>query len=108
MLKPVKDDADEDLKEEETSQIYLISPSGGEAFAVTSGEEEIHAFSWSPDSRTLYYATRIPWTKEQKDAYRKEWKDVKQYRAAERGDMIFSLDVAEAIARHSGRRQQAG
>ena len=100
-LKPSKDDADDDLKEEETSQIYLISPSGGEAFAVTSGEQEIHAFSWSPDSRTLYYATRIPWTKEQKDAYKKEWKDVKQYRASERGDMIFSLDVAEAISRNT-------
>jgi len=103
--KTAKDDADEDSKgddsrDDETKQIYLISPSGGEAFAVTRGEEEVHAFSWSPDSRTLYYATRIPWTKEQKDAYKKEWKDVKQYRAAERGDMIFSLDVAEVMSRN--------
>jgi len=95
-----KEDSDDDSKDEEISQIYLISPSGGEAVAVTSGEEGIHAFSWSPDSRTLYYATRTPWTREQKDAYKKEWKDVKQYRAAERGDMIFSLDVSDAISRN--------
>jgi len=96
-----KTDSDEDSKEDETAQLYLISPSGGEAFPVTAGEEEIHAFAWSPDSKTLYFTTRQPWTKDQKDAYKKEWKDVKQYRAAERGDTIFSLDVADAISRHA-------
>jgi len=95
-----KKDDDSDSDEEETAQLYLISPYGGEAFPITDGEEEIHAFAWSPDSHTLYYATRQPWTKDQKDAYKKEWKDVKQYRAAERGDSIFSLDVNDAVSRH--------
>ncbi len=85
----------------DTAQVYLISPNGGEAFPVTEGEEEIHAFAWSPDSRTLYFATRAPWTKAQKAAYKKDWKDVSQYRAAERGDTIFSLAVADAISRHA-------
>ena len=92
---------DEDSKSEGKSQLYLIAPSGGEAFPVTKGEEEVHAFSWSADSHTLYYATRSPWTREQKEAYKKEWKDVLQYRAAERGDTVFRLDVADAIARHT-------
>jgi len=83
------------------AQLYLISPNGGEAFPVTEGEEEVHAFAWSPDSRTLYFATRAPWTKAQKAAYKKDWKDVSQYRAAERGDTIFSLAVADAISRHA-------
>ena len=90
-----------DPKEKEIAQIYLISPDGGEAFPLTEGEEGVHAFAWSPDSHTIYFATRQPWTKEQKDAYKKDWKDVIQYRAAERGDTIFSLDVAEAVARHA-------
>ncbi len=94
------DDSGGDAKDSETAQLYLISPNGGEAFPVTQGEEEVHAFSWSADSRTLYFATRTPWTKAQKDAYKKEWKDVNQYRGAERGDEIFSLDVADAIAHH--------
>ncbi len=79
----------------------MISPNGGEAFPITEGEEEVHAFAWSPDSRTLYFATRAPWTKAQKDAYKKDWKDVSQYRAAERGDTIFSLDVADALSRRA-------
>jgi len=97
------DDSDSasDAKDEGASQIYLISPSGGEAFPVTEGAEDVHAFSWSPDSRTIYFATRQPWTKAQKDDYKKEWKDVVQYRTAERGDTIFALDVQAAIARHA-------
>ena len=51
--KEVSSDADTDSKEE-VSQIYLISPNGGEAFAITQGEEDVHAFSWSADSRTIY------------------------------------------------------
>jgi acylaminoacyl-peptidase len=88
-------------KDEEVSQLYLISPNGGEAFSVTEGDLEIHAFSWSADAHTLYFATCSPRSKTQKDDYRKEWKDVEQYRTAERGDTIFALDVAAALARHA-------
>ena len=94
-------DADSDSKDEPPSQVYLISPNGGEAFPVTQGEEEVHTFSWSADSQTLYFATRHPWTKTQKDDYKKEWKDVVQYRTAERGDTIFALDLTAALARHA-------
>jgi dipeptidyl aminopeptidase/acylaminoacyl peptidase len=88
-------------KDDETSQLYLISPSGGEAFPVTQGDEDVHAFSWSGNSQTLYFATRQPWSKAQKDNYKKDWKDVVQYRTAERGDTIFSLDLPVALARHA-------
>jgi dipeptidyl aminopeptidase/acylaminoacyl peptidase len=92
------DDDTSGSKTEGVTQLYLISPNGGEAFAVTSGEEEVHAFSWAVDSKSLYFATRNPWTKEQKDAYREKWKDVVQYRTAERGDTIFALDLFAAEA----------
>src|SRR5258708_3527661 len=94
-------DADDGSKDEEVSRLYLISPAGGEAFPVTQGDEEVHCFSWSADSYTLYFATRKPWTKAQKEKYKKEWKDVVQYRASERGDTIFALDVPAAIAVHA-------
>jgi dipeptidyl aminopeptidase/acylaminoacyl peptidase len=95
------DSGDDDKDDKgEVSQIYLISPTGGEAIAVTQGQEEVHTFSWSADSHTLYFATRNPWTKAQKDEYRKQWKDVIQYRTAERGDTIFALDVGAAVAGH--------
>ena len=94
------DDEDDktDKSDEGVDRVYLISPNGGEAFAITGGQEEVHAFSWSPDSKTLYFATRNPWTKSQKDAYRKKWKDVVEYRTAERGDTIFALEIDKAIA----------
>ena len=96
------DDSDPDPdSKDEASQLYLISPHGGEAFPITRGDEEVHTFAWSSDSQTIYYATRQPWTKEQKDEYKQQWKDVVQYRTAERGDSIFALRVPDAIARHA-------
>jgi dipeptidyl aminopeptidase/acylaminoacyl peptidase len=92
------DDSSADDPDKSASQLYLISPSGGEAFAITSGDQSVHAFCWSPDSKTIYFATRVPWDKEQKDAYKKIWKDTIQYRRAERGDLIYSLDVGAALA----------
>jgi len=94
------DDDTADSKDEGVDQVYLISPNGGEAFAITQGQEEVHSFAWSADSKMLYFATRNPWAKAQKDAYRKQWKDVVEYRTAERGDTIFALDVASAVADH--------
>jgi dipeptidyl aminopeptidase/acylaminoacyl peptidase len=89
-----------DSKDGGINQLYVISVNGGEAIPLTRSDEEIHDFGWSPDSRTLYFASRLPWSKERKDAYKKEWKDVLQYREAERGDVIFNLNLADAIARN--------
>jgi dipeptidyl aminopeptidase/acylaminoacyl peptidase len=94
-------DKDKDDDKGDLSQIYVISPAGGEAIPLTRGQEEVHTFSWSADSRTLYFATRNPWTKAQKDDYKKLWKDVVQYRTAERGDTIFALNIADALDRHA-------
>src|SRR6267154_4570798 len=91
---------DSESKNEGVDQIYLISPNGGEAFAITQGQEEVHSFAWSPDSKTIYFATRNPWTKSQKDDYKKQWKDVVEYRTAERGDTVFALELASAVADH--------
>ncbi len=55
-------DSDSESKDDETTQLYLISPNGGEAFPVTKGDNEVHSFDWSADSRTIYFATRTPWT----------------------------------------------
>jgi dipeptidyl aminopeptidase/acylaminoacyl peptidase len=96
-----RDAKDDEPSEKTVAQIYVISASGGEAFPVTFGDEEVHAFSWSQDSARIYFATRDPWTKEQKDAYKKEWNDVIRFREAERGDTIFSVDIASIAAWNS-------
>ncbi len=92
-------DDDSSGKDEGAAQVYLISPAGGEAVQLTQGEEDVHAFCWSADSQTIFFATREPWSKSQKDDYKKEWKDVLQYRTAGRGDNIYALNVASAIGR---------
>jgi dipeptidyl aminopeptidase/acylaminoacyl peptidase len=79
------------------SQVYVISTHGGEAFAVTRGEEDVHAFAWSADSRQIYFATRTHWEKEQEETYQKEWKDVVQFREEERGDVINRADLAQGL-----------
>ena len=80
------------------SQVYVISTHGGEAFAVTRGEEDVHAFAWSADSRQIYFATRTHWEKEQEETYQKEWKDVVQFREEERGDVINRADLAQGLS----------
>jgi len=87
--------------DEEPAQLYLISPSGGEAFAVTSGSQKVHAFAWSPDSKMLYFATREPWSKQQTDEHSKAWKDVIQYRGDERGDVMYRISLEEVLARRA-------
>jgi dipeptidyl aminopeptidase/acylaminoacyl peptidase len=86
---------------DEIDQLYLISPQGGEAFAVTHGGEEVHSFAWSADSTTLFFARREARSEAEKKAYSEKWKDVCQYRGAERGDTIFSIPVESAVRRQS-------
>ena len=90
-----------DKDKDDVAQLFLISPSGGEAFAITSGEDEVHSFAWGADSKSIVFATRQPWTKQQNDDHKKEWKDVSRYRGDERGDVIFRLALDEALARHA-------
>jgi len=95
-------DADaSDDKDKEVSQLYLISPYGGEAFAVTSGDDEVHSVAWSADSKSIYFATRQPWTKQQTDDHKKDWKNVIRYRGDERGDVIFRITLEEVLGRHA-------
>jgi dipeptidyl aminopeptidase/acylaminoacyl peptidase len=96
------DDSESEEKSEEkkpVAHVYVLSVNGGEAFPVTQGLEEVHAFAWSPDSQHIYFATRTPWSKAKREAYKKEWKDVIRYRESERGDVIARVSLRDAIAR---------
>ena len=90
-----------DDKSKEVAQLFLISPNGGEALALTSGEDDVHCFAWSADSKSIYFATRQPWTKQQTDDHKKDWKDVIRFRGDERGDSIFRIALEAAFARHA-------
>lgn len=87
-----------DHDSEGKAQIYAISIHGGEPFPVTAATESVHAFTWSADSKQIFFATREPQTDDQKKKHEEEWKDTIQYRERERGGDIFAIDF-EAAAR---------
>ncbi len=83
-----------DSRAAEKTQVYVISPDGGEAFPVTEATENVHAFAWSADSKQIFFATKEQWSEEQEKKYEEEWKDTIQYREAERGDVISVTDFS--------------
>src|SRR4051812_38707122 len=50
--------SDDTDKPKSVTQLYVISAHGGESIPVTRGEESVHAFTWSRDSKSLYFSTR--------------------------------------------------
>ncbi len=100
-----RDGGDEDKSEKPVAQLYVISTDGGEAFALTSGKEEVHAFAWAADSKSLFFATREHWSKEQEEGYKKEWKDVVRFRESERGDAIWMVSI-QAVLDHGPADEQ--
>jgi len=91
-------------KEVSVDQVYVISAAGGEAFPVTEGEEAVHSFAWSFDSRAIYFAAQIELSTRQKKDLKEDWKDIVRYRESERGDFIRRVDVAAIQAeRASGK-----
>lgn len=99
-LKPPKSRRADDDKEP-AAHLYLLPTSGGEAFAITRGDEDVQAFNWSPDSQFIYFATRTPRSKAETEAHKKEWKGVIRFREDERGAVIARIKVSDALARNA-------
>ncbi len=75
-------------------QVYVVSAQGGGADLVTyAGAGGVHAYAWAPDSKTIYYASKIPLSKAQKKAHEKEWKDVIRYRRDLRADNLYEVQI---------------
>ena len=79
-----------------TDRIWLLPTAGGEAFPLYREPLDTHAFAWSPDSATVFFATQLPLSKDAEDARKKDWKDVVQWRVKDRGDVMLALSVAAA------------
>ena len=95
--RPADDSETGERAKKETAHLYVIPTAGGEGVPLIQ-DDDIHAFAWSADSRRLYYATQVPWTKEHEEEYTEEWKDVVRFRESERGDLISRIEIETALA----------
>jgi acylaminoacyl-peptidase len=74
------------------AQVYVVSAQGGgEDLLTYAGAGGVHTCAWGPDSKTIYYAAKVPLTKEEKDANKKEWHDVLRYEGDLRADNIYQV-----------------
>jgi dipeptidyl aminopeptidase/acylaminoacyl peptidase len=80
-----------------STQLYVMRPEGGSALPVTPGQEAVRSYAWSPDSQFLYVATAQPVSQIEKDRAAEKWHDALDYRAAQRGDVLYRIDVEKAI-----------
>lgn len=81
-----------------SSQIYLISATGGEAFEATYEANSVDTMAWAPDSQSLYFAVKPPIPEAASKEHKQQWHDVEIFREDDRGDVIRRLPLATAIA----------
>jgi dipeptidyl aminopeptidase/acylaminoacyl peptidase len=88
-----------DSDDAKADRLWLIPVAGGEALPLYREKLDVHAFAWSADSASLYYAVTLPLTHDQEEAQKADWKDVIRWREQHRGDLILNQPVAPALAR---------
>ncbi|MGB6974067.1 MAG: prolyl oligopeptidase family serine peptidase [Terracidiphilus sp.] len=81
------------------ARIWVISLAGGEALPLYTEKLDVHAFAWSPDSKSIFFSVTQPLTPAQTAADKAKWKDVIRWRAKDRGDVLLSVAVEPALER---------
>jgi len=84
-------------EENKADRIWLIPAAGGEALPLYREKLDVHAYAWSPDGTSIYYAVTQPLTKDQEETQKAEWKDVIRWREQNRGDLLLKQAVAPAL-----------
>ncbi|HEV7747513.1 MAG TPA: S9 family peptidase [Pyrinomonadaceae bacterium] len=77
---------------EETTQIYLLPPDGGDAIRLTEGKNSVRAFEWSPDGKQIAFLASEP----KGEAQEKKEKDKDDARVVDRDDKparLWLIDV---------------
>jgi len=95
-----KDEKKEEKKESEPgkpagTQIWLISPEGGEAWQLTKSETDVGEFHWSKDSKFIAFTANPPEDKASKDR-KEKYSDYEVIEKDYRQNQLWSVDVTEA------------
>jgi dipeptidyl aminopeptidase/acylaminoacyl peptidase len=93
-----EDADDKDADKEGSERVWVIPVAGGEAVPLYTEKLDAHALAWSADGSQIFFSVQQPLTKAQEDARKDEWKDVIRWREQERGDVLLTIPVEEAIA----------
>jgi dipeptidyl aminopeptidase/acylaminoacyl peptidase len=78
--------------EEPKRQIWLMRATGGEAFRLTSVEEGVSAYRWSPDSTAIAFTTRDAYSEEE-ELKRKRRDDPLVYEGDSRMTHLWTVDI---------------
>ncbi len=95
-----KDEKKDEKKESEPgkpagTQIWLISPEGGEAWQLTKSETDVGEFHWSKDSKFIAFTANPPEDKASKDR-KEKYSDYEVIEKDYRQNQLWSVDVTEA------------
>ena len=94
-----KDAKAEDKKDESgkpaATQIWLISPGGGEAWQLTKSETDIGEFHWSKDSKFIAFTADAPESKASKDR-KEKYSDYEVFEKDYRQNQLWTVNVTEA------------
>jgi dipeptidyl aminopeptidase/acylaminoacyl peptidase len=96
----VKDDKKEEPKEAEKgkpagTQIWLISPEGGEAWQLTKSETDVGDYHWSKDSKFIAFSADAPEAKSSKDR-KEKYSDYDVFEKDYRQAQLWSVNVTDA------------
>jgi len=78
------------------SQIWLISPEGGEAWQVTKSPTDVGDFEWSKDSKCIAFSANPEETKASKDRNEK-YSDFQVYEKDYEQNQLWLVDVSAAL-----------
>ena len=79
------------------AQVYLISPFGGEGWALTDAKGGVTAFAWAPDSKQVAYVALVPLTDDE-EKKQKDKDDPQVADSAFRFSHLWVIDVESKTA----------